>query len=189
MPNRYNNLIEQINLRKPKSILEIGTWNGVHAEQMIRAALAHRNKVYYWGFDLFEDFKLAGTEFCPKLPAKLEAVKLKLSHIKHAEINLIKGNTRETLKKYLPTVDFIFIDGGHSIKTIESDWHNIQKSIYVNTIVIFDDYYKDTISVGCKTLIDTLVHDNNWLVKFLEPVDKIDGLEISMVKVWPSFTL
>ena len=40
----------------------------------------------------------------------------------------------KTLKKFKPDrpIDFIFIDGGHSIDTIQSDWDNIKKFIHLN---------------------------------------------------------
>ena len=31
-PTRYDNLIVEVAKRKPKSIMEVGTWNGVHTE-------------------------------------------------------------------------------------------------------------------------------------------------------------
>ena len=71
---------------------------------------------------------------------------------------LIMGNTRKTLPKFKPErpIDFVFIDGGHSVETIQSDWENVEKLMHENTVVIFDDYYDDTEKVGCKTIVDSL---------------------------------
>ena len=51
---RYSNLVKQVNLCKPKTIVEVGTWNGVNASKMIQAAQAHNSPVTYYGFDIFE---------------------------------------------------------------------------------------------------------------------------------------
>jgi hypothetical protein len=52
-------------------------------------------------------------------------------------------------------MDFIFIDGGHSLKTIESDWRYAQVVMDPNAIVNFYDYWNRS-DAGCKALIDAL---------------------------------
>ena len=64
---------------------------------------------------------------------------------KFAKIHLLKGDTKKTLPKFIrqkKKVDFIFIDGGHSVNTIKSDWNAIKKIISKRSLVIFDDYYE-----------------------------------------------
>ncbi len=38
------------------------------------------------------------------------------------------------------SLDFVYIDGGHSYETVNSDWENVQKIMHPKTIVVFDDY-------------------------------------------------
>ena len=48
--DRYKHIIDEVEGRQPQRILEVGTWNGHRAVQMLEASpLAH-----YYGFDLFE---------------------------------------------------------------------------------------------------------------------------------------
>jgi len=188
-PKRYNYLFEFIKQNKCKQIMEIGVWNGFHALQMIKAAqeASPFARIKYFGFDLFEDFnitKLNGS----KIPSSLAIIENKLKKT-GAEINLYKGYTQDTLWAfpyiYTDRMDFIFIDGGHSRKTIMSDWLNIQELMDDKTIVIFDDYWNRT-GAGCKTLIDNLNRDY-WDVEILPVVDKFKKdwgvLEIRFVKI------
>ena len=82
-------------------------------------------------------------------------------------------------------MDLIFIDGGHTIETINNDWKYCQKLMDRNTVVIFDDYW-NIVGSGCKPLIDSL-DKNKFEVTILEPKDcfkKSWGiLETQMVRV------
>ena len=54
---RYSNLLINILIERPKSILEVGVYNGNRALEMIQAARVFYDEINYYGFDLFEDFK------------------------------------------------------------------------------------------------------------------------------------
>jgi predicted O-methyltransferase YrrM len=56
--------------------------------------------------------------------------------------NLIQGNTRITLPAHEGEYDFAFIDGGHSVETIRSDWENVKRLMKPGGVVVFDDYYE-----------------------------------------------
>lgn len=110
---RYKYLFEFIKEYRPKTIMEIGTWNGVRAKQMIYTASRFHNSadIQYIGFDLFEDLtsQQEKKEFAKK-PPSLQEVKTFLSST-GARISLYKGDTKKTLPKVissLPKVDFIF---------------------------------------------------------------------------------
>lgn len=141
---RYSNLLLQIILNKPKTILEVGVYNGNRALEMIQAAKIFNKNIKYFGFDLFEDFSddILINEHSKK-PTGEKQIFEKLS--KHSEVKLIKGNTIQTLPNFITEnrldIDFIFIDGGHSIKTIEEDCKNCLKIINNKSYIIFDDYY------------------------------------------------
>ena len=124
----------------------------------------------------------------------IEDVRTKLES-SGAKVNLFKGDTNITLGKQhkkLPKMDFIFIDGGHSIKTIENDWKHSRMMMHEKTVVVFDDYFKnnepEVRGVGCQTLINSL-DKNKYDVEFLEPEDHFEKgwgtLNIRMVKVTP----
>ncbi len=183
---RYRNLVKTISEIHPRMIMEIGVYTGGNSREMIREAVKHRENVEYWGFDLFEVPEGGREEFI-KVPHSYERVDNKLSGL-GAEIHLIKGNTVDTLKyNFIPKMDFVFIDGGHSYETIASDWSNVQRLMHDDTVVLFDDYWTGPALThpkykngGCKPLIDALTGYN---IEHLEPVDQFPHLWTNFVKV------
>lgn len=195
---RYHNLIKTIYKEKSCNLIEVGTFDGEHAYQMIKTAqIFHPNKkVNYYGFDLFEDFTEVDMEKeYSKRPPKYKEVKNKLEATK-ANIYLYKGYTKDTLPKFIKRIkkenkkiDFIFIDGGHSIETITLDWNYLRNLMDYNTVVIFDDYYDNEEVIqnyGCNLLIDSL-NRNIYDIEILEPQEQFPKdwgiLKINMVKV------
>lgn len=163
--NRYEQLIDIVADRQPRRIIEIGTWNGKRALQMHEACPS----AVYVGFDLFEEAN-AETDYKEKNVKphwSFEKVMARLEEAKVAAL-LYRGDTKETFKDYLEnapvrrvssgeqgvtdhweygsgheTADLIFIDGGHSIETIEEDLKNALDAITDGGIIIMDDYYTD----------------------------------------------
>jgi predicted O-methyltransferase YrrM len=126
---RYGQLINIIDDVKPKTILEVGTWNGDRAIQMAEAALKHQEQVTYYGFDLFEEAsdETDAAELNVKRHFTVDEVITKLKAFQEKvgvdrfQAHLFKGNTRETLLTVMAPehgveIDFAFIDGGHSIE-------------------------------------------------------------------------
>ena len=185
---RYVTLIKEVAKRQPKTILEIGTHNGNSAIAMMEEASKHNDDVFYYGFDIFNwaNKEFMESEFNGKRSPTLGKTKRRLDRegIRH---KLIIGNTKNTLKKFSPNryIDFVFIDGGHSIETIESDWNYIKYLMDKETVVIFDDYYENRDDFGCKKLISSLEKEINYTVEKLEPLEKIEknNIELRLVKV------
>lgn len=154
---RYERLIAEVRKRQPKSILEIGTWNGDRALQMLQASPGAR----YFGFDLFDTAskKTDAAEKNVKPHYSLAAVKARLSGF---DVKLFEGNTRETLADFMEPIDFAWIDGGHSVETIRSDWANVRRVLLPDGVAFFDDYYTGNIDVsafGCNLVVDELSHE------------------------------
>jgi predicted O-methyltransferase YrrM len=178
---RYGYLTSTVKKYKAKTILEIGTWNGAHAIKMIREARALDSSadITYYGFDVWEQMdKQLHTHEVSKWPPAKSKVERVLND-SGAKINLIQGNTLDTLPTFVKdnkdlTIDFIFIDGGHSFETIESDWNNVQNLIDENTVIIFDDYWYPPNGkephFGCSKIIDSLDRDK-WQVTELPNSD------------------
>jgi hypothetical protein len=179
-PPRYRDLIRTIYRARSRRIVEIGVHNGLHAVQMIEtAALRHPvSTVEYFGFDLFEELTdtLLRAEFSKRPPA----AQYVLDRLKQtgANIRLFQGDTRTTLRPAFAEIgvpDFVFIDGGHSVASVTSDWNAVRSAIGPNTTVVFDDYYVDAgpelEGVGCQTVIDAL-DPEEYEVEQLSPVDK-----------------
>ena len=175
---RYSNILFFILLQKPKSILEIGVYTGRRAKEMIEAAKVFNKKIEYYGFDLFEmmNDKLLKKEMS-KIPHSEKKILKKLSKI--ANVKLFKGFTNKTLPKLKNTkVDFIFIDGGHAVNTIYSDWIKCKNFIKKNTVIVFDDYYvydkKIIKKFGCNKVIDT-ISKKNYEKKLCKLTDSFYG--------------
>ena len=155
--DRYDYITKEIHKHKPSTILEIGTHIGLTARIMIETAMVHKDDVFYYGFDMFDFMteEIAVEEYHGKTLPTLQAASKRLRDFPH---KLKMGNTQNTLPRFKPDrpIDFVFIDGGHSVETIQSDWDNIKKLIHKDTIVIFDDYYNETEEIGCKPVVDCL---------------------------------
>ena len=161
---RYSFLLFSVFKTRPSSIIEIGVYNGNRAIELIETAKIFNNKIEYYGFDLFEEFyetKNMIKKELSKFPLSKRNIQKKLNKL--AKIHLFKGDTKKTLPKFArqkKKVDFIFIDGGHSINTIRSDWNAVKKIISKKSLVIFDDYYEIKKKIlnkyGCNNVISSL---------------------------------
>lgn len=179
---RYLYLLDLVRQTRPKSILEIGTWKGKHARLMLEEALRF-GSVHYYGFDLFDSCPLE--EFPKAVWKKTPMEKIqKVLEGTGAKVSLFKGNTRETLASVsLPMMDFIFIDGGHSLETIENDWNHCEKLMHSKSVVVMDDYWNRT-DAGCRPLVDDVIGPSgNYRVEMLGIADRADVSDIQMVKI------
>ena len=188
--NRYERhlfpLVEQHALARQKRasigapfrLCEIGVWRGDHAVRMIKAALLYCPHVHYYGFDLFEDLHLLDRDEIGKSKPPLSQQQIREKIGGMAAVDLIKGDTRTTLEHaQLPEMDFIFLDGGHSLETIESDWRNLQRCIGPQTLVILDDYYANRTDAGCRPLVEAELAavDCGYEFEVLPLPDEFDG--------------
>lgn len=173
-PKRYRQLYSLIGEIRAKNIMEIGTWRGKRAKSMILEAKKYfpREEVFYYGFDLFETLppEKLNKEFS-KQPLSMETVKNELSET-GARITLYKGDTKKTLSEvspHLPKMDFIFIDGGHSLETVQNDWDYASRLMHGKTVVVFDDYWSERDDAGAKPIVDAIdrsIYDVKILPKF-----------------------
>ena len=174
---RYIDLIKLVEKLKPEKIIEIGTWNGDRAIEMCQWG------AQYIGFDLFDQATSVtdAREFNVKPHVSRDDVcdKLDRAGVKHA---LITGDTRDTLPVFGQHVeaDFAFIDGGHSVGTIASDWANLQRYLKEGATVVFDDYYiPEKKGFGCNSIVR---HIGDWeLFGSADPV--IGGGQVMLARV------
>lgn len=159
--SRYDQLLHAIDLIKPQSIVEIGTWKGRSAVMMIKQAQKYRKNIQYIGYDLFEEAtaETDAEELNIKQHNTVEAVEAYImSECPDVQMNLIKGNTRKTLNNI--SADLCFIDGGHSLETIEHDYSKVKQS----GLILLDDFYTpddegkcpDLGKYGCNMLVSEL---------------------------------
>lgn len=183
--DRKKALYKIVDHQKPTSIVEVGTWNGLNAISMVSIALKHNPEVVYYGFDLFEESSpdKDEAELNVKPHVSLEVVLGLFKEFKATypgfTYQLFKGDTKTTLHQDGPwkTADFAFIDGGHSVDTVKSDYEALKQC----KTVVFDDYYLpddqgnrvDTSKFGCNNVVDSLnaatlpTRDKNTLGGFI----------------------
>ena len=161
----YQPLFQTLEEVPCRNIMEVGVFDGVSAVAMIKQAakLVPEEEIQFYGFDLFEEMtpEVRNEEFSfrGKLPPKMADVQKMLETKTKAQITLIKGNTRKTLKqnvKTLPEMDFIYIDGGHTIETTRNDWQYSSKLMHKDTVVYFDDYCDEMDFIGSAFIKDEL---------------------------------
>lgn len=176
---RYSQLFEACRRKQPTAILEIGVRNGRGALGMLSAA----PKAAYYGFDLFDDLtpEICAAEKNVMGTPALDVVRERLNGY---NVTLIQGDTREMLAMFATPVDFVWIDGGHSVETIASDWVNVQRLLLPDAEVYFDDYYTgggiDTKKYGCNEIVKKHKH---WVLPMTDMV--AGGGRVQMVRVWP----
>ena len=107
---------------------------------------------------------------------------------KLANVKLFKGFTYKTLPTFNKKIDLIFIDGGHSIKTIANDWYYVKKMMHKNTNVIFDDYYSSNKRIikkfGCNNIVNQLsdIYQSNVL-PIKDKIKRLNNTKVQMVLV------
>jgi len=146
-PKRYKQLADVIRHYKFSRLLETGTWNGGRAIEMALAAFDNVDKVYYKGYDLFEDADefTDQTELNTKPHNLYQAVEKRLNEFKKYvkdkmnkdfDFDLVKGDTKTTLTEQ-KDFDMAYLDGGHSFETVNHDY-SMTKGL---PLVVFDDYF------------------------------------------------
>jgi predicted O-methyltransferase YrrM len=188
-----NTLLELIVKKNPKHFLEIGVFCGVTSKNICETLNSiHKGNFSYTGIDLFgESLINSSNEAEPKYikdqkfsnPLKhvyynillrenlnsLESIEKFLKKFKN-NINLIKGDTNKVLKQIdLKKIDFAFIDGGHSYKTVYNDL-NILFSFMKNRskTIVCDDYMDVSYITEVKSAVDDFVKDNKLEMKVIK---------------------
>jgi len=160
----YKGLFEAIKEIIPATIMEIGTSSGQTAIGMIRTAgqFFKEDQIFYYGVDLFESGKPSQWELeftGGYIPPKRAEVETRLRDETEADITLVAFNSKllhdipaeERLK-----MDLIFIDGGHSLETVASDWEFAKTSMHEKTVVVLDDYFPELPFIGAKNVVDNI---------------------------------
>jgi hypothetical protein len=189
--SRYAYLLHMFAQKSPLRMIEIGVWRGDRSVQFLQSGPRLEE---YVGFDLFEDLSssLAVSESMGNCHAtRFQDVKARIEQARHGDrptVELLAGRTDQTLPEFArthdPVFDFIYIDGGHSIETIQNDWNYSEKLLAPDGLAIFDDYYLNDENRGAKSLIDDLLRDDRFVVRFFPMTeDIIEDIQITMVAV------
>ena len=174
--NSANMLLNQIELYKPKNFLEVGVFQGVTSRNVCeKMNIINNGDFLFYGIDIFEDtnFEIDKKEATLKHnrisnPFKnlifniilkkdlfsIDSIYKFLKKFKN-KVFLYKGfSNTELLKIDLSSIDMVFLDGGHSYETVNSDLSIIINKIKKGKIIICDDY--DQTGYGVKKAVDEL---------------------------------
>jgi hypothetical protein len=206
---RYVNLLRKLDDLAARTTnfvyLEVGTFNGVRAANLLDYFLSYgaNRTASYIGFDLFEDMTpdMSKAEFSKStLPLSTDEVQRVFANAlgkkydgRFKGAQLFKGNTQETLKAWKENSasikpNFIFIDGGHSLETIASDFKNLEHLIATENTFLMDDYYVNRMDFGCRPLVEQINREGKYVGLPLMPIDHIpkNDLDIQVVTVYPA---
>jgi hypothetical protein len=179
-PLRYFQLMELVKFYKPSTLLEVGCWNGEHGIQMSEAALnSHSSAVHYIGYDLFEDgdhltdkkeLNSKSRQVHTEVANKFKGLQERYEH--RFTYELVKGDTNQVMVDH--SVDFAFLDGGHSIETVQNDY---AKSI-TSKVIVFDDYFTidyegnipEASHLGTNVVVDGILDKAKWVFPSNDPV-------------------
>ena len=179
-------LLRHIEKIKPKNFLEIGVFHGVSSRNVCEILfLLHGNDFKFTGIDLFlneqkslEDECIPKTTFSNPLksiyyrfivqtdPYSQQSVNKLLKKFEN-NVNIIKGNSNEVLKKInLNEIDYVFVDGGHKYETVKNDLENLTQIVNNNGIILCDDYNL-SYAPGVKEAIDEYILKKKYNLKIL----------------------
>jgi hypothetical protein len=142
-PWLFDIMKEIIGDAKCKFIGEIGTHHGATAYQLVTHFAPRVDHLTYHGYDVFDQVR-GDTEFSMKerngkgagsIERAKQNFRKAMSKHKNISYELFQGFTTDTLVN--PVVfDFVYIDGGHSYKTVKHDYSMVKDS----KIIVFDDF-------------------------------------------------
>lgn len=147
-PSRYSQLRELAQSLKPRTFLEFGTWRGDRAIEVAKVSPG----LDYVGIDLFETGTPGDDErelnVKERVGAKSVAERLSLykEFIRNAVL-FAGDSTRldpEFVEHYKGQAELIFVDGGHSLATIENDLRHAFLFRKPGGVIVMDDYYSLT---------------------------------------------
>ncbi|MBD1162789.1 class I SAM-dependent methyltransferase [Pelagibacterales bacterium SAG-MED12] len=177
--------LDEVEKKSPKTFLEVGVFHGVTARNICELLYTiHKDDFKYIGLDLFEESDENKSEVIPNAvftnplknfyfryiqkqnPYSKEAVEDLLKKFKD-NVTLIKGNSNLILKKVdMSKIDYVFLDGGHTYKTVKNDLECCLDVINANGIVMCDDYNFGHLP-DVKNAIDEFVKTNGFKCQIL----------------------
>jgi hypothetical protein len=89
----------------------------------------------------------------------MAVVKARLETETQATISLVAMDSRELSRlppESWPPIDVLFLDGGHSLETIKSDWEFAKTAMHEKTVVVLDDYFPELPFIGAKNVVDNI---------------------------------
>ena len=150
---RYEILYRHLRRHPARNILEIGVYRGIRSREFVRASLTKLPpaEVHFYGIDLFEQYSVTQRgaiedEFAELKPplSQAEIHRLLADLLPSENIHLYAGRSGEVFANQgseLPPMDFVFIDGGHSLATIREDFEHCARLLARGGSIFIDDVW------------------------------------------------
>jgi predicted O-methyltransferase YrrM len=168
----YNELYQEIvnNSSNNSVFIEIGTWKGQSTVFMAEKIKESSKHIKFYAIDTFEGSDEHKNELVILNKTLYKEYLKNIEPVKDYIIT-IKGNSNKVHEQFKnESIDFIFIDGDHTLKGITSDLKNWYPKIKSNGIIAGHDYLYPDI----KSVVDIFFsfkakyyHDNCWIYKKL----------------------
>ena len=193
--DRKSQILRHLRNYQPINLLEIGVHKGEFAKRMLSQIDNERHhEISYTGIDLFASLhtKAINIKEGSLWPDSKKDVYKKLSETyPRVKVNLMEGFSEKCLKKIRnKKFDFIFIDGGHSYKTVYSDWMRCKELIAPNGFIFFDDFINESAIKHTRFGINKVINGIDskfWNIETLPRKDcfkkKWGILKIQIIKV------
>lgn len=175
-PHSQTTIAEQLALAKyakeSKVAVEIGVYEGVNTV-IISNVISANGKLF--AIDPFFKGKLG---ICYHEKTAKHQIK---KHGLVSKVKFISKLSFDAVNDVPDKIDFIFIDGDHSLEGIEKDWNLFSGKVKLNGIIALHDtavpaHDKSVANLGsCKYFNSTIKHDKRFSI--LETVDSLNILQ------------
>lgn len=148
-------------LPKNATVVEIGSWKG---KSTFCIATGLKNGVIH----CIDPFNSAGEEGSKEIYEKNQGAESLLSQFrrnlrsipKSVQIKVHKGYSQDFVGA-IPQIDFLFIDGDHSIDGCKYDFENYSHYVNINGLIAFHDFYPERKELGPTWVVENLVKHNS----------------------------
>ena len=147
-------------LSKKSCVLEIGSWKG-KSTWCISQGLKKGTII------CIDPFNAAGEEGSKEIYETTKGEKSLLQQFKKNLTDVHSSVKIKTMQGYsnefvgaVSNIDFLFIDGDHSIEGCRFDYEHFEKDIKPGGFLAFHDYYPDRPELGPTWVVDNLVKKN-----------------------------
>jgi predicted O-methyltransferase YrrM len=192
--DRKSIIIKHIKINQPLNILEIGVHKGGFAIRMLsQLSKSNLANTSYTGVDLFAEMQTKQNhkaEISMWPGSRNDVLKRIKNSAPGTKVNLVQSTSYEFLVNNKNKYDLIFIDGGHSYKTVKSDWELSSKLLSDQGVIFFDDFTSRNGAINSGFGISTVVEEIDtkvWNVKIFKNMDFFQKewgiLSLKIVKV------
>ena len=153
-------------LPKESVVLEIGSWKGKSTwciAQGLKKGTIH----------CIDPFNAAGEEGSKEIYEKTKGNSSLFEQFQNnmkgisekVKITTHKGYSSDFVSA-IPNIDFLFIDGDHSIEGCRFDYENFENEVKAGGFLAFHDYYPDRPELGSTWVIENLVKQNKNYIHY-----------------------